>query len=170
MNASFPPSSFFSSAPSTTSFQQFDYNSHRVVFIVVIPLRVHRASMGFHHNLQILAIISSTIFFLPIPLSLLSFWDSNYMYDSLLDSVPQFTEALSFLQFFFFPFSVSDWIISIAVSSYSLVLFVQSNLLLISTSEFLISHTTVLSSRSSNQFFICLQFLCSLYSCSFFLS
>lgn len=66
----------------------------------------------FHHNWKLLDIISSTIFFCPF-LSLLSFWDSNYMYVCLILS----HSSLKLL----FPFSVSDWIISIIMSSNSLI-------------------------------------------------
>lgn len=54
------------------------------------------------------------------------FWNSHYAYVSILEGVPQFTEAFLLLLFFIFCFCFLDWIISIDLSSSLLICFLPA--------------------------------------------
>lgn len=68
-----------------------------------------------------LAIVSSSIFFLP-HFSFLSLWHSNYIYVRGLDFVPQISEAL-FILLLFSSINASGWKISIDITINSLFLY-----------------------------------------------
>lgn len=102
-------------------------------FLCVNPLRVLWTSeictlMLFTKFQKLLAIISSDIFSYPF----FSFWDSKYSYVKSFDVAPKVTGSVIYLQPFFF---FSDWLISIALSSGSLILFSVISVLLLSLSN-----------------------------------
>lgn len=98
--------------------------------------------------------------------SLLSFWDSYYVYVDMPDGVSQILDYVHDSSFFF---SSSDWIISISLSSSSLFLAASSDLLLSSPSEFVISVIVLFESEVSifpPNFYLYWYYLMRQHSCT----